>query len=501
MKTHIYLSLKERILEEQPPIFEIPSTSQRRIYKPLEFGWEETEDPSSSSRTPSVSTTTRENTRRNKAQSESEFSTYEDYRHYKISQAKVNALREVVKSWTSMFTIPPDQPFPRQTDIDKIPKKSPLDFYKLNVPPFSGIKEDASKYLEEFIRFNNNYISIPSEKNLINFFVASQTNNYIKAKLSNYVSNESPNNFATVAQYFIANFGTRTIAEQIKFWNNFRLNYNNPNKSKQALDMTVNVLKFTDYDKSAKILSILPENWKYELIDESIIPSETSPMYDELWDSINYKLAKQALIKEYNFIISSRFGGVNRSNYKTEKKNEPNNDKNEKKNKAGYKAYKKENKYKRNESYKSVVYPSKHLTEEDIRKEISQTLENHFTLQTTEIEEVKTPINLSFFTDEIEETKEKKEKIQNEIKTIQQHCQVREIQYTKGVIPILSSLKEKIENNETLAQKYHDEMILPFVEALIMIDSGSNVNLISKKLASILECNIYKVKEELNVTS
>ena len=128
-------------------------------------------------------------------------------------------------------------------------------------------------------------------------------------------------------------------------------------------------------------------------------------------------------------------------------------------------------------------------------------MENHFTLQTTEIEEVKTPENLSFFTDEIEEIKEKKEKIQNEIKTIQQHCQVREIQNTKGVIPILSSLKEKIENNETLAQEYHDEMILPFVEALIMIDSGSNVNLISKKLASILECNTYKVKEELNVTS
>ena len=221
-----------------------------------------------------------------------------------------------------MFTIPPDQPFPRQTGIDQISKKSPLDFYKLNVPTFSGIKEDALKYLEEFIRFNNNYISIPSEKDLINFFVASQTNNYIKSKLSNYVTNESPNNFATVAQYFIANFGTRTIAEQIKFWNNFRLNYNNPNKSKQSLDNTANVLKFTDYDKSAKVLSILPESWRYELIDESIIPSETPPMYEELWDYINNKLAKQALIKEYNFIISSRFEGhVDRTIKQKEKMN------------------------------------------------------------------------------------------------------------------------------------------------------------------------------------
>ena len=122
-------------------------------------------------------------------------------------------------------------------------------------------------------------------------------------------------------------------------------------------------------------------------------------------------------------------------------------------------------------------------------------------MKTTKVEEVEITENLSFFTDEIEEIKEKKEKIQNEIKKIQQHCQVREIQYTKGVVPIMSSLKEKIENNENLAQEYHDEMILPYVETLIMIDSGSNVNLISKKLANILECNTYKVKEELNVTS
>jgi len=44
-------------------------------------------------------------------------------------------------------------------------------------------------------------------------------------------------------------------------------------------------------------------------------------------------------------------------------------------------------------------------------------------------------------------------------------------------------------------------MILPFVETLVMIDTGSNVNLISKKLANILECNLYKVNEELNVTN
>jgi len=44
-------------------------------------------------------------------------------------------------------------------------------------------------------------------------------------------------------------------------------------------------------------------------------------------------------------------------------------------------------------------------------------------------------------------------------------------------------------------------MKLPFVETLVMIDSGSNVNLISKKLANTLECNVFKMREELNVTS
>ena len=140
----------------------------------------------------------------------------------------------------------------------------------------------------------------------------------------------------------------------------------------------------------------------------------------------------------------------NNDKSKTDEKNE------KKSNKSGYKAYKRDNKYKRQESYKTVIYPAKQLTEEDIKKEISQTLESHFTLKTTEIEEIEVQKNISFYTDEVEEMKEKKTKIQEEIKKIQQHCQVKEIQYTKAVVPILSTLKEKIENNENLAQEYHD---------------------------------------------
>jgi len=52
-----------------------------------------------------------------------------------------------------------------------------------------------------------------------------------------------------------------------------------------------------------------------------------------------------------------------------------------------------------------------------------------------------------------------------------------------------------------LEEEFHNQSILPFVEVLVMIDSGSNVNLISKKLATTLGCKTYKVTEELNVTS
>jgi len=437
---------KERILEEVPPILEQPSSSQQRTFKPIEFKWEEIDEPSSSSRTPSVSTTTRENTRRNGAPSVSNFSNYDDYRQYKITQSKLNNLKDVVTSWASMFVIPPDQPCPWQSDIDQIPKKSPLDFYKLDIPKLSGIKEEAQKYLDDFIRFNNNYISIPSEKDLIEFFVSSQSNDFIKKRLRSFIQDESPDSFATVAQFFIANFGTRTIVEQIHFWNNFRLNYKNPNKSKLALDNTASVLKFSEYDKAAKILSILPESWRYELIDNDIIPSYTNPMYNDVWDFINNKLAKQALIKEYNFIISSRFGGGSKTNKKNnkEKTSEDNKENhNSKSNKLGYKAFKKENKYKRKESYKTTIYPATKLSEEDIKKEIVENIENHFSLHTTEIEEIEISSLVSFYTDEVEEIKEKTETIQKEVKNIQQNCQVTEIKYTKAVIPVLSESKKK----------------------------------------------------------
>jgi len=439
---------------------------------------------------------------KNEADSMYKFDSTREFRQYKINKENLKIMQDAIEDFNTSPELN-EQPRPFLADDQNIPKKSPLDVFGLGPPTFDGIKEHAAKFISDFIKFCNSYISFANDDDFSEAFIKCLKQEDIRKGMISFRINNPNADFEDCCVYFIRRFGTRTIAENIHYWNNFSLNFKFPNSSRDRLESIAESLHFSKYDCSTRLFSVLPPRWKNELINDNIIPTEDHDFWEEIWQYINNTLAKETLMKDFDFIVSSRFGR-GRPSYSKKRLNKINSDDAIKENnekRKGYKAYKKDNKYKRKESYKTIVYPATKLTEEDIKKEIVETIESHFTLQTTEIEEIETTNKVSFYTDELEELEEKKEIIQKKVKEIQQHCQVQEIQYTKTAIPILTSLRKKIEQNDALNVEFQDKMILPFIEALVMIDSGSNVNLISKKLANTLECNLYKVKEELSVTN
>ena len=66
---------------------------------------------------------------------------------------------------------------------------------------------------------------------------------------------------------------------------------------------------------------------------------------------------------------------------------------------------------------------------------------------------------------------------------------VEDVEYTKTIIPIPNRLKDMV--NNLILTNEPEETLLNYYSALLLIDSGSNANCISKKLARALECPTY----------
>jgi len=201
------------------------------------------------------------NTIMNEANSAHKFDSVKEYRQYKINQQNLISLQEFIDS----FNLSPplvEQPQPFLTDLQQIPKKSPLDVFGLKLPQFDGIKEHAQSFISEFIRFCNAYTSFHDDSDLIKAFIKCQKFENISKNLTNFINNNPTPSFEDLCQFFITSHGTRSISEHINFWNTFRLNFKFPNDSRSRLETAANALHFSKYDCSARLLSVLPIRWK-----------------------------------------------------------------------------------------------------------------------------------------------------------------------------------------------------------------------------------------------
>jgi len=230
------------------------------------------------------------NTIMNEANSAYKFDSSKEYRQYKINQQNLISMQDIIDSFNSKPTLV-EQPQPFLNEIINIPKKSPLDVFGLGPPIFDGIKEHAQKFITDFIQFCNAYTSFSNDSDLSKAFIKCQKFDDIKKSLSSYLFNNPNASFEDLYQYFITKFGTRTIAENIKFWNNFSLNFKFPNDSRARLETIAESLHFSKYDCSVRLFSVLPYKWKKELIDINIIPSENNDNWEEMWEFINNTLA------------------------------------------------------------------------------------------------------------------------------------------------------------------------------------------------------------------
>ncbi|ORX73525.1 hypothetical protein BCR32DRAFT_305152 [Anaeromyces robustus] len=271
-----------------------------------------------------------------------------------------------------------------------------------------------------------------------------------------------------------------------------------------------------------RLVAALPRKWKEILVEEEICPDSDDDHYDDIWEFINNKLAQEALIKEYSEFVSLRFGGGSSSrNYNKKRRNSHTSKRkaNVKENpfteivkynrNKSYRAYKKDNKYKREISHYNEAKKEKeevnqdktNETKKDINtaekaaEELANEFQNYFTTQ-------ERTINYSFVNHEdpitiFQKYKDKAQSIQSEIDTIQAFCPVKEIQYTRAMIPISNEVMRKVYRSERAVKEFSDREETGMVNALMIVDSGSSVNLISKKLAKTLGLKIFPVKSEI----
>jgi len=248
------------------------------------------------------------NTLMNEANSAYNFDTKREYRQYKINQKNLISLQDFIDSFNYS---PPliEQPQPFLADIQQIPKKSPLDVFGLKPPQFDGIKEHAQTFVTEFIRFCNAYTTFHDDADLMKAFIKCHKYEDISRNLSKFTINNPSASFEDLIQFFITSHGTRSVAEHIQFWNSFRLNFKYPNESRKRLETAANALHFSKYYCSARLLSVLPYNWKKSIMQSNIIPTPDNDCWEDLWSFINNHLAEESLFREFDTIISSRFGG------------------------------------------------------------------------------------------------------------------------------------------------------------------------------------------------
>lgn len=442
------------------------------------------------------------NTQGNAARSAQGFEDMASYRNYKVKSANLKeaiAFLNSNKTNANLTEVP--QPFLAQGP--EVPKKSPLDGFNLKCPVFSGKKNQATSYLKSFIDYVNHYYVIPDQADLITCFINTQTDTKIKDYLSTEFSYNPNMDFQRMSELFLQKYGSFTIQEHLNFWNNFHIIQQNPEDSKRRIEQSCEALKFSKLQLSLKVFTSLPINWRKDIMLKNLLPTESNDHYEDIWLYINETLANEQIIRETEEMAAALSGGVvrRRNSFNKKKKNDKTIERPEN-NKRGYKAYKKDNKYKK--SHHMEVIEEKPLSEEEILKEINEELTSHQTIMGTRT--ISLPNAYSYMMAQTEqespyeEFQRIKQKKQEQINKAQEECALSEIKYTKAFIPMPNERQDKVLNNDEGLRDWGDAQETGLLNAFVLIDTGSNVNMISKKLANILEVKTYKNTSNIKVT-
>jgi len=506
-----------------PQPFEIPmaSTSKPKVINPP--SWPDSDE---------FERITKDNTKFNEVDSAKYFPSRALYREYKVVDsniaewAKSTAVKLSASNKRVSFQIPYTISY---SDSSSEQAKEPATFQKIfNIKKliFSGKVEDADDFVYQFHNYLHHFAHPPNEEYLCSAFLSclpsSQRNyfynKFLPARGVGHGRISIP--FNEILALFQTKFATYFIDEAQKLWTNLKLDKNHLDVFETKINKIAKILKISDYAKGLKVFEIMPKKWQEEAIKKNICFATFS---DDNFESIMRFVNKMALEErvlqdqrlEYlqlsgvrsqnqeiprNFDKTSRNGSTRRKGKSTnttkklsESKHNKDTDSKTKinhntGNKPGYKAYKRQNKYKKNRqtSYFHIIDEQ---SESDSEESSTQEESTNDIIQ-QQLQDLLKSNNDQYSTHEIECANEVSHYFIDEMFTPDPKYFTSGLELQKAIDKLQISAPWKITK---YAEAYINPVIIsntekqPMIRLLMLIDSGGSLNLISKKLVDLLK--------------
>jgi len=475
---------------------------------------------------------TKQNTKLNEADSVKYFPSRALYREYKVVDSNVaewvksTAVKLSASNRKVSFQVPYKLTY---SDSSSEQAKDPATFQKIfNIkkPMFSGNVEDADDFVYQFHNYLHHFAHPPNEEYLCTAFLSclpSSQRNYFYNKFlpaRGVGSSRISIPFNELLAHFQTKFATYSIDEAQKLWNNLKLEKNHLDVFETKINKISKILKISDYAKGLKVFEIMPKKWQEEAIKKNICFANFSDdNFEPIMRFVNKMALEERVLQdqrtEYlqlsgvrsqnqeiprNFGKTSRKGSTRRKSKSTNKNNKltesqtkidtdsKNKSKNTSKNKPGYKAYKRQNKYKKNRqiSYFNTV----EVQNESDSDESSIQEEDPKDIMQQQLQELLKTNNDQYSAQEIECANKVSHNFIDEMFTPDPKYFTEGLDLQKLVDKLQASAPWKITK---YAEAYLNPVIIsgsskqPMIKLLMLIDSGGSLNLISKKLVDLLK--------------
>ncbi|KAG4081269.1 hypothetical protein H8356DRAFT_890529, partial [Neocallimastix lanati (nom. inval.)] len=468
-----------------PQPFEIPmaSTSKPKVINPP--SWPDSDE---------FERITKDNTKFNEVDSAKYFPSRALYREYKVVDsniaewAKSTAVKLSASNKRVSFQIPYTISY---SDSSSEQAKEPATFQKIfNIKKliFSGKVEDADDFVYQFHNYLHHFAHPPNEEYLCSAFLSclpsSQRNyfynKFLPARGVGHGRISIP--FNEILALFQTKFATYFIDEAQKLWTNLKLDKNHLDVFETKINKIAKILKISDYAKGLKVFEIMPKKWQEEAIKKNICFATFS---DDNFESIMRFVNKMAL--EERVLQDQRLEYLQLSGVRSQNQEIPRNFDKTSRN-GSYKAYKRQNKYKKNRqtSYFHIIDEQ---SESDSEESSTQEESTNDIIQ-QQLQDLLKSNNDQYSTHEIECANEVSHYFIDEMFTPDPKYFTSGLELQKAIDKLQISAPWKITK---YAEAYINPVIIsntekqPMIRLLMLIDSGGSLNLISKKLVDLLK--------------
>ncbi|KAG4084884.1 hypothetical protein H8356DRAFT_1283117 [Neocallimastix lanati (nom. inval.)] len=436
---------------------------------------------------------TKDNTKFNEVDSAKYFPSRALYREYKVVDsniaewAKSTAVKLSASNKRVSFQIPYTISY---SDSSSEQAKEPATFQKIfNIKKliFSGKVEDADDFVYQFHNYLHHFAHPPNEEYLCSAFLSclpsSQRNyfynKFLPARGVGHGRISIP--FNEILALFQTKFATYFIDEAQKLWTNLKLDKNHLDVFETKINKIAKILKISDYAKGLKVFEIMPKKWQEEAIKKNICFATFS---DDNFESIMRFVNKMAL--EERVLQDQRLEYLQLSGVRSQNQEIPRNF--DKTSRNGYKAYKRQNKYKKNRqtSYFHIIDEQ---SESDSEESSTQEESTNDIIQ-QQLQDLLKSNNDQYSTHEIECANEVSHYFIDEMFTPDPKYFTSGLELQKAIDKLQISAPWKITK---YAEAYINPVIIsntekqPMIRLLMLIDSGGSLNLISKKLVDLLK--------------